>query len=271
MSGTSPPQMGQETRSQILPTMTPEESGYNLPDYDFTAAVPRPAQVGVRRGGSFGDVLGAAKGVAYYTDVVGFGQSSSGLTSGMQFSPLGINFFMPSGLRCSNGANMWTYVEGIPKGDALGKTIQKAMAEMNLPALKGLAPGIVEDAKQALNPKPLFQAAFGNVYPVCQKISLPVGDAQGRLKNDETGEVWVDEKTVQYRDGRPYQEKWVQATDRKGNPIFITQDEWQKTPKTMNADGTLMKKEGFEDMQKTTVLTAVVIGFVAFAIFYGHK
>lgn len=276
-------QMGQETRLQILPTMNIDDSGYKQPIYDFADAVPRPAQVGVRRGGGFGDVIDAAKGVAYYVDVVGFGQSSSPLTKGMQFSPLGINFFMPSGLVCSNGANMWTYVEGIPRGDALGATIQKAMNEIELPDLKGLAPGIVEDAKQALNPKPLFQAAFGNVYPVCKKVSLPVGDAKGNLMNPEAekdpktnkpsnpDDIWIDEKMIQFINGRPHQEKWVQATDQKGNPVFITQDEWENTPKTMNLNGTPIKKEGFEDMQKVSVLTAVVLGFVAFAVFYGRK
>jgi hypothetical protein len=274
-------QMGQEKRTQILPTMTLEETGYKMPNYDFTDAVPRPTQIGVNRGGSFGDVLSATKGVAYYTDVIGFGQSSSGLTRGMQFSPLGMNFFMPSGLRCSNGADMWTYVEGIPRGDALGTTIQKAMKEMNLPELKGLAPGIAEDAKQALNPKPLFEAAFGNVYPVCEKISKPVGDARGNLFNTQaemdpkTGrpknsdDIWIDEKTVQYIDGIPHQEKWVQAIKNK-NPVFITQEEWRNTPKNMNANGTPIK-EGFQDVKKVSVLTAVVLGFVAFAIVYGRK
>lgn len=50
---------------------------------------------------------------------------------------------------------------------------------MKLPAMRGLAPGIIEDVKWSLDPKPVLQAAFGNVYPVCQKVSLPVGDTKG--------------------------------------------------------------------------------------------
>jgi hypothetical protein len=109
---------------------------------------------------------------------------------------------------------------------------------------------------------PILQAAFGNVYPVCEKQSLPVGDDWGRTTDDITGDVWI-EGPLEYRDGRPYQTKWVQA--KKGSvSTFISQKEWEATPKTMNPDGS-PKPEGFEDGRKASLLLAVVLFSLAFA------
>lgn len=257
------PQMGTEKREQILPSNPDLFSKFTPPNYDFAGQLKTPNQVGVKRGGSLGDVVNAAKGMMYYTDMIGFGQSSSRFTAGMDFQKLGINYFMPSGLKCSNGADMWVYFEGIPKGDALGKRIDSALQEMGLPRMQGLAPGMIEDSKAALNPQPIIQAAFGNVYPVCQKKRMPVGDDKGLIQDPTTGDKWV-QGDIQYVNGRPTQEKWVQAVDKKGNPIFITQKEWFDTPKT----------EGFQDGadgRKESLLIAIVLFSLAWGISCGRK
>lgn len=257
------PQLGNEKREQILPSNPSLFSKLTPPNYDFAGQLKTPNQVGVRRGDSLGSVVDAAKGMMYYTDMIGFGQSSSSFTAGMDFQRLGINYFMPSGLKCSNGADMWTYFEGIPKGDALGVRIKNAIREID-PKLemRGLAPGMIEDSKAALNPQPILQAAFGNVYPVCEKKRLPVGDDKGNIQDSTTGDVWV-QGDVQYVDGRPTQERWVQALDRKGEPIFITQKEWEATPKT----------EGFQDGsgKKESLLIAIVLFSLAWGISCGRK
>ena len=251
------PQLGNEKREQILPSNPNLFSKFTPPNYDFAGQLKTPNQVGVRRGDSLGSVVDAAKGMMYYTDMIGFGQSSSSFTSGMDFQRLGINYFMPSGLKCSNGADMWTYFEGIPKGDALGTRIKNAISEMGLPEMRGLAPGMIEDSKAALNPQPILQAAFGNVYPVCEKKRLPVGDDKGRIQDPVTEDIWVQGE-VQTIDGRPTQERWVQAINKKGEPIFITQKQWEDTPKT----------EGFQDGngKKESLLLAIVFLSVAFGI-----
>jgi hypothetical protein len=185
----------------------------------------------------------------------------------MPVTPIGINFFMPSGLTCDNGANMWTYFQGIPKGDALGNRIQNVIREMGLPAMRGLAPGIIEDSKAALDPRPLLQAAFGNVYPKCKQVTLEVGDSVGRVTDPEDPKnSWIIGKVDSYRNGKPVQTKWVQDTDAKGKPIFITQREWNQTPKTHNPDGSLKSVEKFEDANKASLLVAIVLFATAFAI-----
>ena len=258
---------GTETRTQILPSKQPEDTGFILPPYDFTANLPTPAQIGVRKGGSLGDVASAAKGIIYYTDVIGFGESSNSMTRDKPFSHLGINFFMKSGLQCSNGADMWTYFKGIPEGNALGKSVKKAMAEMGMPGLRGLAPGILEDAQSALDINPLLTAAFGSVYPVCEKKSLPVGDEKGRIKDPNTDDIWV-KGDVTYNNGRAYQVKWSQKMDKKGNPVFVNRGEFDATPKTQNADGSNMTKEGFEDdSRKSSLVLAIIFLCSAVAIY----
>jgi hypothetical protein len=262
---------GTETRSQILPNKQPEDTGFVLPNYDFTANLPTPAQAGVRKGGSLGDVASAAAGIVYYTDVIGFGESSNFMTRGKPFSHLGINFFMKSGLNCSNGADMWTYFEGIPQGNALGKSVKKAMAEMGMPALRGLAPGILEDTQSALNIKPILTAAFGSVYPVCELKELPVGDEMGKILDPNTGDVWVN-GPVTYKDGRPYQKRWIQKTKKNGDPEFVDKATFDATPKTQKPDGTSISvKEGFEDTRKSSLLLAIVFICGAVAIMYRNK
>ena len=263
--------LGQETREQILPNSPQDVAAFQQPNYDFAGQLKMPNQVGVSRGDSLGHVVDAAKGMLYYTDMIGFGEASSGFTRGLPFQRLGINYFMPTGLKCSNGADMWTYFEGIPKGDAMGKTIQAAVKGMGYPEMRGLAPGIVEDSKAALNPMPILQAAFGNVYPVCEKKTLPVGDDLGRIRDpnvdakDPAGE-WV-KGNVEIRNGRPHQTKWIQKVDAKGNPVYLTQKEYESTPKTMNPDGTPKAIEGFEDEgRRTSLLLAVLFLTAAFGI-----
>jgi hypothetical protein len=254
--------LGQETRDQILPNSPQDAAAFQQPNYDFAGQLKMPNQVGVSRGDSLGHVVDAAKGMLYYSDMIGFGEASSGFTRGLPFQRLGINYFMPTGLKCSNGADMWTYFEGIPKGDAMG---------MGYPQMRGLAPGIMEDSKAALNPMPILQAAFGNVYPVCEKQTFPVGDDLGRIRDpnidakDPAGE-WV-KGDVQIINGRPHQTKWVQKVDAKGNPVYLTQKEYESTPKTMNPDGTPKAIEGFEDEgRKTSLLLAILFLTAAFGI-----
>jgi hypothetical protein len=254
---------GTEKRGQILPSTAPEDTGFILPNYDFAGNLVTPAAAGVRKGGSFGDVYSAAQGVAYYVDTIGFGASSSGLTKDKQFKKMGINFFMKSGLQCTNGADMWIYFEGIPNGTALGKTVQGALREIGAPELRGLVPGIIEDSKAALDIRPVINAAFGSVYPVCEKKTLPVGDDWGQVQDPKSGDIWVKGDVQFGSDGRPYQTRWVQK-EENGTPVFVTRGEFEAAPKTFNPDGT-PKAEGFEDGKKASLVLAIVLGCMAVA------
>jgi hypothetical protein len=260
---------GTENRGQILPSKAPEDTGYMLPNYDFAGNLRTPRDVGVKRGGDFGDVISAAKGIIYYTDVIGFGKSTNSITADLPYNLLGINFFMKTGMTCTNGAEMWSYFQGIPDGSALGKTVKKAINSMGYPDMAGLAPGILEDTKAAMNPEPIIRSMFGSVYPVCELETKQVGDDRGLIKDPNTGDIWVH-GDVDYTSGIPRQTRWVQKRDRKDNPVFVDRGEFDKTPKEYNPDGSRIvpppPSEDFRDQSRGSLLVAVVLFALAFAI-----
>jgi len=134
MSGASSLQMGTDSRPNVLPVKDASGPGFLGPSYNPADEMLPPASIGVHRGGELDDVLGAVKGVIYYGDMMGFGEASSGFTKGMPgLRPLGVNYFVNSGLTCSNGATMWEYVQTIPTGGALGETVKNAIRGMGLP------------------------------------------------------------------------------------------------------------------------------------------
>ena len=258
----SPP-MGNETASSLLPSASPSGLGFFGSPYNPADALPTPKKIGVQDGDSLDSVIGAVKGVAYYTDAIGFGESTNFLSRNMGLKPLGVNYFMNTGQTCSNGASMYQYFEGIPTGDALGGTVGKAMAEQNM-GLKGLVPGMMEDVKGALNPMPLLNAMLGSGYPQCKQITRQVGDMNGNIADPVTKEPWIeDPETAEKGDrGLMYQRRWVLDTDRSGMGITLTKKEYDKTKKTMNKDGTpkrSTRKESFTTSMLTTASSVAVV------------
>jgi hypothetical protein len=263
------PQQGSETRTSILPSMIPSGIGFFGSPYSPANAMLTPPQIGVSVGDSMGDVVNAVKGVGFYADQIGFGAPSTALTQGMPLQPLGVNYFIKTGVSCSNGADMWQYMQGITQGDALGDKLKNVMAEMGLPPLKGLAPGMIEDAENALNPSPLMNSLFGSGYPQCKQVTLPVGDSYGHIADPDTNENWIGDMTGLQQSGNGYvQTKWVQDTDKNGNPINLTRDQWTAAAKTFNSDGTpIQTSEGFEGFatKPATIITVGVLCLLALA------
>jgi hypothetical protein len=229
--------IGLEKRTSILPTpdATPIGPGLLGPNYSFADNVPLPGQVGVRDGDSLGDVIDSVKAVAYYVDMIGFGEASTGMSRGVGPGggprPLGVNTWMRTGIKCSNGADMWMYNAGVPTGDALGQRVKNGLASAGLPGMRGLAPGILEDAQSALNPIPIMKAVFGSGFPRCRLVKQEVGDQDGVIQNPATGDFYVEDKdSVRRENGRSYQSRWAYDSD-------LTQDQWNKEAKTHCPDG----------------------------------
>lgn len=263
------PQQGSEKRTSILPNMIPVDLGFFGSPYNAADAMKTPPQLGIRVGNSISDVANAVKGVGFYTDQIGFGAPSTALTNGMPLQPLGVNYFLNTGAICSNGAQMWEYIQGIPDGSGMGKKVQQTMAEMGLPALRGLAPGMIEDATRALDPSPLIQSILGSGYPQCRQVTLSVGDAYGRIQDPDTGEKWIsDPSTATFRNGRFIQTKWVQDKNPKTEqPIQLSRDQWVATEKTHERDGRPKRREGFTSLQSPwVVVTLGVLCVLTFSL-----
>jgi hypothetical protein len=259
---------GNENRASILPSKTPSGIGFLGSPYTPVDSLLGPASIGVHADDTIDSVINAVKGVGYYTDTIGFGASSNSLTSGMDLKPLGINYFLNTGQTCSNGADMYQYFKGIPDGSALGKKVKDSIAAMGLPPLRGLAPGMMEDAESALNPANLMGAMLGSGYPQCKKVRLMVGDMYGNIQDPDDGTQWIDNPSTAVYDqasGMYYQEQWV--LDK-----MVDKDTWNKTAKTLNPDGSPKQANktisGFVGTSKTVASTIVVVGLLGL-IAYG--
>jgi hypothetical protein len=249
-------------RGDVLPTLVPTGMGMFGSPYSAADALKGPPQIGVRAGDSMSDVVNAVAGVAYYIDQIGFGESSNPLTNNptMDLKPLGVNYFMETGAKCSNGAQMWEYMRGITEGNAFGDRIKNVMQEMGLPGLRGLAPGMIEDAERALNPAPLMKALFGSGYAQCKEVTLPVGDARGKIRDDD-GTAWIaNPETAFLQNGQMVQKRWVYDRD-------LTRDQWNNTAKTMNFDGTpRRRRERFQGYitHPATMITVGILCLLAY-------
>jgi len=210
--------------------------------------------VGIRDGDSIDSVMDAVKGAAFYVDTIGFGQSTTSLTSGLGVKPIGVNTFMRTGFKCANGADMWMYNEGIPTGRSVGKKLAAGIQSAGLPGLRGIAPGIIEDAESALNPTPILQTVFGTGYPNCKLATLRVGDQDGQIKNSETGAYYVEnpETVVKGSDGFPAQRRWIFDQD-------LTNEQYDSVPKTFCPDGSPISSHRDTDCLKE--ITTVKQGF----------
>jgi hypothetical protein len=214
------------------------------PNYSFADNLPLPGQVGVRDGDNLTDVVDSVKAVAYYVDMIGFGEASTGLSRSLNPKPLGVNTWMETPQVCSNGANMWVYMEGIPTGNALGKRVKDGLASAGLPGMRGLAPGMLEDAESALDPRPVLSSAFGSGLPRCRLVEKEVGDQDGSIQNSATNEYYIfDKDSAVKRGGRYYQKRW--AFDSA-----LSKKDWDKEKKTHCPNGYLKKNHLAGDCSK---------------------
>lgn len=230
-SNTKPTALGNETRGSVLPVGTGEKDMEALgPSYDYAGMLPNPKSIGVRPDNTIASVMDAMKAGFYYTDMIGFGQSSSPFTRGMPLFPMGVNYFAKTGAKCSNGQDMYTYIEGIPKGDILGPQVKAALADQGLPGLKGLSIGILEDALDALNPLPIVNTVMGTGYARCKQETKPVGDHAGRIAAN--GAQWIPQTSdMKNVGGRWQQTKWV--LDR-----WISKEEFDLEQQAMKSKST---------------------------------
>lgn len=220
--------------------------GFFGPEYSYADNIPLPGDIGVRQEASFGAILDAVGGLNFFVDTIAFGGPTFFDTHNPQ--PMGIRYFLNTEQRCSNGATMSEYFDGVTKGDLLGDRVAAGLASAGLPGLKGLAPGMLENARDALDPRPIFSAVTATGYPVCQQVVCPVGDVNGAIQNpglpgDAPTQYIID--PVQYGNAGmagPTQTRWVQAYDSNGTAITITKDEFGATPKCYNADGSYMDR-----------------------------
>lgn len=181
------------------------------PTYDYSEEIPTPKHVGVNFGdGSLDGIMGAAAGVDYYTSTVAFGESiNEAKDRGYNQQPLGLRFFLNTGIKCSNKQDMYQYISTVPPGFTghFGDEMLKFFS-VNV---RGLAPGIFHDAGKALDVTPMFNSLANSGLAKCRKVSLPVGDLNGNIQSPKTGKWWIDpsKEKLTYEGGRPHASHWI--------------------------------------------------------------
>ena len=227
------------------------------PNFSYGDNLKTPSEIGVRSGGDFDSIMRSVAGVSYYVDAIGFGERSMfGRTLGApEQSPIGLKYFINTNNKCSNGKDMYEYIDGTPQGDLMGKKVGDEIRKTMGVGMRGLAPGILEDARDALNPLPFLKIASGSGYAKCKQVTLPIGDGQ-TPKFDESGnligpnkEIWAN-PPIELKDNVPYQTRYVFDT-------FISQDEYDKT-----------QKEGFLDSSYSPLVSGLLAIGLALGIAY---
>jgi hypothetical protein len=90
----------------------------------------------------------------------------------------------------------------------------------------------VEDAVTSLNPVPILDAAIRGGFAKCKKVTLPVGDAEGRIASRfKPSDPWIT-GPIQTIGGRPHQTRWVFEE-------WISSEDYDKTKKTEGFRNTL--------------------------------
>jgi hypothetical protein len=223
----------------VEPKKEPTDYGYFGPNYSVTDDIKLPGDLGVRQESSFAAIFDSVGGINYYLDTIAFG-SATGFDKGNPY-PLGIRYYLDTGVKCSNGSTMNEYVDGVTKGDLLGERVAKGLASSGLPGMKGLAPGMLENARDALDPRPIFTALSGTGYPVCQQVLCPVGTTVGKIQASDAKKPFIV-GPIQVVNGLPHQKRWVQAYTDDGYAISVSKDEYNNSLKCYNPDGTYMAR-----------------------------
>ena len=161
------------------------------PYYDYSNELKYPSELGIQRDGDIwsgpGQIIKNVTGVQYYVDSMAFGTPTYPSAGGygpmesIAQSPLGLNYFFNTGQQCSNGADMYQFMSTIPSG--LPGDMGKGLKEKLGANLQGLAPGVLQDSFEAMNPVPMLNAVMGTGYPKCKLMESPVGNADGELKS----------------------------------------------------------------------------------------
>ena len=251
--------------------------GGGAPTYRYADEIATPTELGIRRDGSVGGIMRAVGGINYYVDKIGFGHSSGfARQMGMHQKPMGLRYFLKTGIKCSNGQDMYEYMNNVPTdfskpcdpGDAscsavrsvIGSRVPDAIQAAVGTPFQGLAPGIMGDAVAGLNPVPLLSAVGGKgVFPKCKRVELPVGNTNYEIRSAATNEVWIPDSDVRYVDGVPHLARWVYDRD-------LTQDEY-------NAEfaATTRRPEGFMDFEGgpgiPTIAAGVLLAGLALGIY----
>jgi len=156
------------------------------PDYNYSAQIKTPDELGMGSSGSLSTITNNIKGLVDYTEVLISGTGSGTKTRG----PLGDKFFLETGAKCKDtktgdSVTRSVYISNVPDGSI--PFITQGLGGVRLTAFRGLVPGMLTNMNN-INPMQIIQSFMSGTNPECQMITMETIDNNNRKKN-ETGYI----------------------------------------------------------------------------------
>ena len=147
------------------------------PDYNYSAQIRAPAEMGMSSRGDFNTLGDNIGGLLAYVNVLVTGEGKASKTG----EPLGTQFFLDTPVKCKDiitGKDVVRsiYINNIPDGSI--PFISTAMqGGATVTKFKGLVPGVMSNLSQ-INPLQILQAFSNGSNPACQRIRMPTVDSK---------------------------------------------------------------------------------------------
>jgi len=152
------------------------------PDYNYSAQIKAPQEMGMSGAGDFGTLADDIGGLMSYVKVLITGQGNASRTG----QPLGNKFFLPTAMKCKDidtkkDVTRSIYINNIPDGSI--PFISQGMGGATFTEFRGLVPGLMSNLAQ-INPLQILQAFTSGASPSCQKITMEVVNANNVHSSD---------------------------------------------------------------------------------------
>jgi hypothetical protein len=151
------------------------------PDYDYSAKIKTPAQMGMSSRGTWGQLGDNINGLIGYIDLMVAGNCASGRCASTTRKPLGARFFVDTPLKCTDKntrekVKRSIYINNVPDGSI---PFLSSMSNVYFDEFKGLLPGLMSNASQ-LNPMQLLLSFVSGSGSTCQEITMKTIDSNDR-------------------------------------------------------------------------------------------
>ena len=206
------------------------------PDYNYSANIKPPTELGMSSSGTFGALENDIGGLLAYVKVIVTGQSKASRTG----QALGSKFFLETPVKCTDKATgeevkRSIYINNVPDGTIpFISGASMGTGGISFPDFKGLVPGLMSNLAQ-INPLQILQAFTSGASPTCQKITMETIDTKNRRK---TASAYVTNTDIQMMN-----KDWFPNGIKPNTKESSNEDDGFKT---MQAETSLINENGTE-------------------------
>jgi hypothetical protein len=206
------------------------------PDYNYSANIKPPTELGMSSAGTFGALENDIGGLLSYVKVLVTGNTNASRTG----KPLGTKFFLPTPVKCTDKATdqevvRSIYINNVPDGTIpFISGASMGSGGITFPDFKGLVPGLLSNLGQ-INPLQILQAFTSGASPTCQKITMETIDAKNNIGS---ASAYVTNTDIQLMN-----DAWFTISPKPDTTEPKDEDE---AFKTIQAETSLINEKGTE-------------------------